>query len=196
MNQLLFYLPAVLITVSAMTVVWARNPVYGVFALILAFFNGAALCLMLGAELIAMVIIIVYVGAVAVLFLFVVMMLDIDGAIKDARLTQYLPLAALLAAILFLELLFFIQISLSEASVTATAPSTITNTEALGRVIYTDYMPLFEIAALILLVAMVGAIILMNHHRRRQRQDVMHQTDNARKKSVQLRQVKTGQGLK
>lgn len=196
MNQLLFYLPAVLITVSAMTVVWTRNPVYGVFALILAFFNGAALCLMLGAELIAMVIIIVYVGAVAVLFLFVVMMLDIDGAIKDARLTQYLPLAALLAAILFLELLFFIQISLSEASVTAIAPSTITNTEALGRVIYTDYMPLFEIAALILLVAMVGAIILMNHHRRRQRQDVMHQTDSARKKSVQLRQVKTGQGLK
>ena len=196
MNQLLFYLPAVLITVSAMTVVWARNPVYGVFALILAFFNGAALCLMLGAELIAMVIIIVYVGAVAVLFLFVVMMLDIDGAIKDARLTQYLPLAALLAAILFLELLFFIQISLSEASASATAPSTITNTEALGRVIYTDYMPLFEIAALILLVAMVGAIILMNHHRRRQRQDVMHQTDSARKKSVQLRQVKTGQGLK
>ena len=196
MNQLLFYLPAVLITVSAMTVVWTRNPVYGVFALILAFFNGAALCLMLGAELIAMVIIIVYVGAVAVLFLFVVMMLDIDGAIKDARLTQYLPLAALLATILFLELLFFIQISLSEASVTAIAPSTITNTEALGRVIYTDYMPLFEIAALILLVAMVGAIILMNHHRRRQRQDVMHQTDSARKKSVQLRQVKTGQGLK
>ena len=196
MNQLLFYLPAVLITVSAMTVVWARNPVYGVFALILAFFNGAALCLMLGAELIAMVIIIVYVGAVAVLFLFVVMMLDIDGAIKDARLTQYLPLAALLAAILFLELLFFIQISLSEASASATAPSTITNTEALGRVIYTDYMPLFEIAALILLVAMVGAIILMNHHRHRQRQDVMHQTDSARKKSVQLRQVKTGQGLK
>ena len=196
MNQLLFYLPAVLITVSAMTVVAARNPVYGVFALILAFFNGAALCLMLGAELIAMVILIVYVGAVAVLFLFVVMMLDIDGAIKDARLTQYLPLAALLAAILFLELLFFIRISLSEVSVSAASPPTVTNAEALGRVIYTDYMPLFEIAALILLVSMVGAIILMNHHRRRQRQDVMHQTDSARKESVQLRQVKTGQGLK
>ena len=196
MNQLLFYLPAVLITVSAMTVVWTRNPVYGVFALILAFFNGAALCLMLGAELIAMVIIIVYVGAVAVLFLFVVMMLDIDGAIKNARLTQYLPLASLLAAILFLELLFFIQVSLSEASASAAPSPTITNTEALGRVIYTDYMPLFEIAALILLVAMVGAIILMNHHKRRQRQDVMHQTDSERKQSVQLRQVKTGQGLK
>ena len=196
MNQLLFYLPAVLITVSAMTVVGARNPVYGVFALILAFFNGAALCLMLGAELIAMVILIVYVGAVAVLFLFVVMMLDIDGAIKDARLTQYLPLASLLAAILFLELLFFIRISLSEVSVSAASAPTVTNAEALGRVIYTDYMPLFEIAALILLVAMVGAIILMNHHRRRQRQDVMHQTDSARKESVQLRQVKTGQGLK
>lgn len=196
MNQWLFYLPAALITVSAMTVVWARNPVYGVFALILAFFNGAALCLMLGAELIAMVIIIVYVGAVAVLFLFVVMMLDIDGAIKDARLTQYLPLASLLAAILFLELLFFIQVSLSEVSVSAASSPTITNAEALGQVIYTDYMPLFEIAALILLVAMVGAIILMNHHRRRQRQDVIHQTDSARKKSVQLHQVKTGQGLK
>lgn len=196
-NDFLFYIPAFILVASALCVVFVRNPIYGVLALILAFFNAAALFLILGAEFIAMVLIIVYVGAVAVLFLFVVMMLDIEGAISRARLSQYFPLGLLIALILFFEILFFVRISLQEQShVVIQQAQGLTNTEALGRLLYTDYMPLFEIAALVLLVALVGAIMLMNSKRPRKRQDILKQTDPARGQSVQLKKIKSRSGLK
>lgn len=194
MQDALFYVPATVLLASAMAVVFARNPVYGVLALILAFFNAAALFLLLGAEFIAMVLIIVYVGAVAVLFLFVVMMLNIYQTTERAHMSQLLPLGLAVSAILFAEILFFMN-NASLAPPAAPVEGALTNTQNLALILYTEYMPLFEIAGLILLLAMVGAIFLMHTKSHRPRQQVAAQTDPSRHKSVKLKNVKVGGGI-
>ena len=163
-----FYIFASITVASGFMVITSRNPVYSVLFLILAFFNSAGLFLLLGAEFLAMILVIVYVGAVAVLFLFVVMMLDIDFAELREGYTQYLPFGALIGAILLIELVLVVGAwSLGERVSVAAAASPIppleagiTNTEALGRVLFTKYAFFLEAAGVLLLVAMIGAIVL------------------------------------
>jgi NADH-quinone oxidoreductase subunit J len=164
-----FYLFATLVIASGAMTIAARNPVHSVLWLILAFFNGAGLMLLLGAEFIALLLIIVYVGAVAVLFLFVVMMLDVDFAELRAGFARYLPFGTLLALVLLAEIIFAIaawNVGGIDAGVRA-APidPNIPNIQALGTVLYTRYLFIFEAAGLVLLVAMIGAIVLT--HRKR-----------------------------
>ena len=197
---LAFYLFAAILIASAVMVVTARNPVHSVLFLILAFFNAAALFLIAGAEFLAMILVIVYVGAVAVLFLFVVMMLDIDFARLREGFQQYAPFGAVVGGILFVELLLVLGswsfADQAEALRLAPNPGTdVTNAKALGQVIYTDYVYLFQAAGLILLVAMIGAIVLT--HRQRpgtRRQDVAAQI--ARTGSISLEKVPTGAGIR
>ncbi len=161
---LAFYLFAFILVAAATMVVTSRNPVHSVLYLILAFFNAAAIFLIAGAEFLAMILVIVYVGAVAVLFLFVVMMLDIDFAQLREGFQRYAPFGAVVGGILFLELLLVLgawQFSSDAQELRLSpTPSGATNTEAIGRVLYTDYIYLFQISGLILLVAMIGAIVL------------------------------------
>lgn len=171
LTSLAFYLFSTITLLSALMVITAKNPVHSVLFLILAFFNSAGLFVMLGAEFIAMILVIVYVGAVAVLFLFVVMMLDINFADMRKGAMQYVPVGLLTGGILLFELItVFVgwQFSKNVASNIASPepdPEKITNTEALGRILYTDYIFAFQVCGLILLVAMIGAIVLT--HRRR-----------------------------
>ena len=199
---LVFYLFAAVTVASGVMVVSSRNPVYSVLWLILAFFNAAGLFLLLGAEFLAMVLVIVYVGAVAVLFLFVVMLLDINYLRLREGFMQYLPTGTLIGAILVVELLmvyggwkFADQAPLSVASRTPD-PSVVTNTDALGRLLYTDYAYLFQAAGLILLVAMVGTIMLTHRTRTGVRKQVIAK-QNARTKetSVEIRKVTSGGGI-
>jgi NADH-quinone oxidoreductase subunit J len=163
-----FYLFATLVVASGVMTIAARNPVHSVLWLILAFFNAAGLFLTLGAEFIAMLLVIVYVGAVAVLFLFVVMMLDVDFAELRAGVARYWPLGMGLALVLLAEI-FFAVVAWTSGGLTpvrtAPVPKAVPNIEALGTVLYTRYLYIFEAAGLVLLVAMVGAIVLT--HRRR-----------------------------
>lgn len=200
-TALIFYLFAGLTVASGAMVVSARNPVHSVLWLILCFFNTAGLFLLLGAEFLAMVLVIVYVGAVAVLFLFVVMMLDVNRAELRAGFLHYLPLGGLVGAVLLGELVtvaFAWSPTDSTAALTRAPfpdPLQVTNTQALGRLIYTDYIFLFQTAGLILLVAMIGAILLT--HRRRtgvRRQTIADQVDRS-PRSVELRKVQSGRGL-
>jgi len=195
--SLVFYLFATVLLISALAVISSRNPVYSVLFLILAFFNAAGLFLLIGAEYLAMTLIIVYVGAVAVLFLFVVMMLNVKiTAIKESFLS-YLPLGLLIAGVFFAEIIFAIFASLKNPRVfaAAKADATISNTQAIGNVLYTDYIAIFQISGLILLVAMIGAIVLT--HRKRPgvlRQVIATQINRKRKDAVELVKVKSGQG--
>jgi NADH-quinone oxidoreductase subunit J len=196
-----FYLFAAVCVASAVMVIASRNPVHSVLFLILAFVNAAGLFVLLGAEFLAMILIVVYVGAVAVLFLFVVMMLDVDFAQLRQGYQQYLPLGMLIGGIFLAELLAIVGAWTIAGhvphAITAPIPplATVTNTEALGLVLYTRYVYFFEIAGVILLVAMIGTIVLTLQHRVRvRRQDIP--TQNARDKSaVELRNVRPGQGL-
>jgi NADH-quinone oxidoreductase subunit J len=199
---LVFYLFAAITVASGVMVVSSRNPVYSVLWLILAFFNAAGLFLLLGAEFLAMVLVIVYVGAVAVLFLFVVMLLDINYLRLREGFMQYLPVGFLVGAILVVELLmvyggwkFADQAPLSVASRTPD-PTAISNTDALGRLLYTDYAFLFQAAGLILLVAMIGTIMLTHRTRTGVRKQVIAK-QNARTKetSVEIRKVTSGGGI-
>lgn len=200
--EMTFYAFAATTLVAGLFVVLARNPVHSVLWLILAFLSSAGLFVLLGAEFIAMLLVIVYVGAVAVLFLFVVMMLDIDFAALKAEMVRYLPLAGLIGVILLANLSFAIGVWVTADGV-AIAPSMgdITppaspNTTMLGEVIYDDYILLFQLSGLILLVAMVGAIVLTLRHRVDvKRQDVLAQMYRDPKKALELRDVKPGQGL-
>ncbi len=169
-HAIAFYLFAVLVTASGALCIFARNPVHSVLWLILAFFNAAGLMVLLGAEFIAMLLIIVYVGAVAVLFLFVVMMLDIDFAELRAGFVRYLPFGVLVGLILLGEIVFlalgtWTSGPLQQGARIAPAPETVPNIQAIGDLLYTRYIYLFEAAGLILLVAMIGAIVLT--HRKR-----------------------------
>jgi NADH-quinone oxidoreductase subunit J len=196
-----FYLFAAIVVASGALTILARNPVHSVLWLILAFFNAAGLFLLLGAEFLAMLLVIVYVGAVAVLFLFVVMMLDIDFSELRAGFARYLPFSLLLAAVLLAELVFAVgawNAGLIEPAVRAApaAAANVTNTEALGAVLYTRYAYVFEAAGLVLLVAMIGAIVLT--HRQRggvRRQNIGAQVARRPEDAVRLEKPEVGQGV-
>ena len=164
-----FYLFATLVIASAVLTILARNPVHSVLWLILAFFNGAGLMLLVGAEFIAMLLIIVYVGAVAVLFLFVVMMLDIDFAELRSGFATYLPFGVLLVIVLAAEMIFAVGAwqagGIDMASRIAPTPEGVSNIEAIGTLLYTRYLYIFEGAGLVLLVALIGAIVLTHRVR-------------------------------
>ena len=188
-----FYLFATILTLSALAVISVRNPVHSVLFLILAFFNAAGLFVLLGAEFVAMILVIVYVGAVAVLFLFVVMMLNLDFREMRKGFKKYLPVGLLAGGILLAEL-----ITLARAWETPAVPGApaIDNTKAIGAILYTDYIYPFQIAGLILLVAMIGAITLT--HRRRgdvRRQKIADQNARRRIEAVEVRKVPTGEGV-
>jgi len=197
-----FYLFAISVVTAGLFVVLARNPVHSVLWLILAFLSSAGLFVLLGAEFVAMLLIIVYVGAVAVLFLFVVMMLDVDFAELKAEMAQYMPVALLIGVVLLMQLgMVFGNWSFSEEALAqrgAVAPdlNEVQNTKALGLLLYDQYFLLFQLAGLILLVAMVGAIMLTLRHRVDvKRQDVLAQMYRDPDKAMELKDVKPGQGL-
>ena len=201
-QAIIFYLFASVVVLSALMTIMARNPVHSVLWLVLAFFNAAGLFLLLGAEFIAMILVIVYVGAVAVLFLFVVMMLDIDFAELRAGFARYLPFGLLLAGILLVELLLIGGTwTLSGVAPTAmaapvSAAAGLSNTQALGGLIYTRYAYIFQGAGMVLLVAMVGAIVLT--HRQRpgvRRQNISAQVARQPGDAVTLVKVETGKGV-
>jgi NADH-quinone oxidoreductase subunit J len=198
---LFFYLFAVILLASAATVVSARNPVHSVLFLILAFFNAAALFLIAGAEFLAMILVIVYVGAVAVLFLFVVMMLDVDFAELRSGFQRYLPVGATVGAVLFIELALVLGGWRFAPDATtlrlSPAPPQISNTAALGRLLYTDYIFLFQAAGLILLVAMIGAIVLTLRDRKISRhQSIRLQTGRTVAETLELVSMSIGVGTK
>ncbi len=191
-EALFFYLFAGIMLASGVMVVISRNPVYSVLFLILAFFNAAGLFVLIGAEFLAMLLVVVYVGAVAVLFLFVVMMLDINFAEMRAGFQKYLPLGLVVGGILVFEL---VAAMYGDAFSGATLPNEmdISNTRALGNVVYTKYMYLFQVAGLILLVAMIGAISLTMRKREGvRRQSVARQNLRSREDTVEVISVPTG----
>ncbi len=201
-EALVFYMFAGIAVASGVMVISARNPVHSVLFLILAFFNAAGLFVLLGAEFLAMILVIVYVGAVAVLFLFVVMMLDINFVELRQGFLQYLPFGGLIGLILLVELLAlgFGWVLAPDAAARVAVPmqplETVSNTQALGALIYTHYIYLFQAAGLILLVAMIGAIVLSH----RQRDGVLKQkvSDQIRRRaedSAKTRKVESGKGI-
>ncbi|MFD1883876.1 NADH-quinone oxidoreductase subunit J [Paracoccus pacificus] len=194
-----FYLFAITAVVAGFMVVMARNPVHSVLWLILTFLSSAGLFVLLGAEFVAMLLIIVYVGAVAVLFLFVVMMLDIDFAQLREELAKYLPLGLLIGVVLLTELAIGFgawQAADNPAALAAPIPQNTLNTNALGMLLYDKYLLLFQLAGLILLVSMIGAILLTLRHRKDvKRQDVLKQMYRDPKEAMELVDVKPGQGL-
>jgi NADH-quinone oxidoreductase subunit J len=201
-NAIFFYLFAGITVASAVMVVTAKNPVHSVLFLILAFVNAAGLFVLLGAEFLAMILIVVYVGAVAVLFLFVVMMLDVDFAELRQGFLNYLPVGALVGAVLLAELLIVVGAwaigpDVAKAIVSPIPPSgEINNTQALGLVLYTRYVYFFQAAGVILLVAMIGAIVLTLQHKPNvRRQNIAAQVARGRASAIEVVKVKSGQGL-
>jgi NADH-quinone oxidoreductase subunit J len=199
LQAIAFYLFSAVLIASAVMVIAGRNPVHSVLFLILAFFNAAALFVLLGAEFLAMILVIVYVGAVAVLFLFVVMMLDVDFAELKRGTLQYIPISLLVGGVLVAELLFAgtaWRFAPAAPHVLASAnPAHLSNTEALGRILYTDYVYYFQIAGLILFVAMIGAIVLTLRTRVGVRkQSVRAQVRREPRDTLVILDVKPGQG--
>jgi len=197
---LFFYLFASVAIASAVMVISSRNPVHSVLFLILCFFNAAGLFILLGAEFLAMILVVVYVGAVAVLFLFVVMMLDVDFVQLRQGMLNYLPVGGTIGLIVLVELALVVgtwAIS-SEALTAAGAPSAanVTNTEALGQILYTKYVYFFEAAGLVLVVAMIGAIVLTLRHKQGvKRQDISVQVARNPATAMEVVKVKPGQGI-
>ena len=196
-----FYAFSAILIGCAVAVITSRSPVHSVLFLILAFFNAAALFLIAGAEFLAMILVIVYVGAVAVLFLFVVMMLDVNfGQLREGY-QKYAPIGAAVGAVLFAELILVLGAwrFAPQAATTlrlSSIPESIDNTTALGRLIYTDYIFLFQTAGLILMVAMIGAIVLTHRDKTRtKRQNIATQNARTTADTLQLVQVKTGAGV-
>ncbi|MBC7985235.1 MAG: NADH-quinone oxidoreductase subunit J [Sphingomonadaceae bacterium] len=201
-TTLAFYLFAGIVVTAATMVILSRNPVHSVLWLILAFFNAAGLFVLLGAEFLAMILVIVYVGAVAVLFLFVVMMLDIDFAALRAGFVKYLPAGIALAVLLLVELLLvqgvssFGPVTPTAANAPVSAAAGMTNTQALGSLIYTRYVYIFQAAGMVLLTAMIGAIVLT--HRQRpgtRRQDIGMQNARTPAQSTSKVRVTSGEGV-
>lgn len=197
-----FYLFAVIAVGSAVMVISARNPVHSVLFLILVFFNAAGLFVLMGAEFLAMILVIVYVGAVAVMFMFVVMMLDINFAELRQGFLRYLPIGAVVGLILLGELLLIVgswtlaPAEIREIAAPAPDVASVTNTQALGHLLYTHYLYLFQAAGVILLIAMIGAIVLT--HRRRpgvRRQDIPTQVNRRPQDCVEIRKVPSGKGI-
>jgi NADH-quinone oxidoreductase subunit J len=194
LSAVFFYLFAAITLLAGLMVVSARNPVHSVLFLILAFFNAAGLFVLLHAEFLAMLLVVVYVGAVAVLFLFVVMMLDINFVELREGFQRYRPLGLLIAGVLLVEL-FVTFFSLTGSDTTMPDMPDVHNTLALGRVIYTDYIYLFQLAGLILLVAMIGAITLTLRKRDGvKRQHIASQNIQSREATVRLAKVRSGEG--
>jgi len=198
-----FYLFAAMTVAAGFMVIAAKNPVHAVLFLILAFFNAAGLFILLGAEFLAMILVVVYVGAVAVLFLFVVMMLDVDFAELRAGFMKNAPLGAFVGLILLAELVLVLGFNLVRPGVLASpsspipsAASGITNTEAIGRVLYTKYVYYFQGAGLILLVAMIGAIVLTLRHKEGvKRQSIAAQVARGKKSAMDVVQVAPGEAI-
>ena len=199
MHAIAFYVFSAVLLFSALMVIASRNPVHAVLFLILSFFNAAALFLLLGAEFVALILVIVYVGAVAVLFLFVVMMLDIDFIKMRQGFQKYLLVGGAVAGILLAELIFALcNWTSDQNAVTAQAVgiAPLDNTRAIGQVLYTDYVFPFQISGLILLVAMIGAIVLTLRHRTGvRRQSSTGQFDREIKDVIEVRKIQSGQGM-
>ncbi|WP_136441452.1 NADH-quinone oxidoreductase subunit J [Pacificoceanicola onchidii] len=195
-----FYLFALGVIAGGLFTVISRNPVHSVLWLILAFLSAAGMFVLMGAEFVAMLLIIVYVGAVAVLFLFVVMMLDIDFAELKAEMAQYMPLALLIGLVLLMQLAMAFGVweasEMAASQMANPTPADVHNTAALGLILYDKYFLLFQLAGLILLVAMIGAIVLTLRHRSDvKRQDIVSQILRDPKEQMELKDVKPGQGL-
>ncbi|WP_026380113.1 NADH-quinone oxidoreductase subunit J [Afifella pfennigii] len=202
LQSLFFYLFSAVTIAAAFMVISARNPVHSVLFLILAFFNSAGLFILLGAEFLAMILVVVYVGAVAVLFLFVVMMLDVDFVEMRQGFLQYLPVGALIGIILLAELIavlagVYIAPETAARVAEPTPPlSQMSNTEAIGSLLYTKYVFFFQMAGLVLLVAMIGAIVLTLRHKEGvKRQDVSAQVGRTRDEAIEVVKVKSRQGI-
>ena len=196
-EALAFYFFSAILIASAVMVIAARNPVHSVLFLIVAFFNAAALFVLLGAEFLAMILVIVYVGAVAVLFLFVVMMLDVDFTELKRGAQQYLLPGLAVGGLLALELIFVIALrwNITPHAAAAAIPAGVSNTVALGHILYTDYVYYFEVAGLVLLVAMIGAIVLTLRRRPGvRRQSIWKQVSRTPADSMTLHDVEPGQG--
>jgi NADH-quinone oxidoreductase subunit J len=196
---LAFYFFSAILIASSVMVIGGKNPVHSVLFLILAFFNAAGLFVLLGAEFLAMILVVVYVGAVAVLFLFVVMMLDVDFSELKKGALQYLPFGLLIGLILVAELVMagsvWVLKPAAIAAKGAATPAGVTNTEALGRILYTDYVYYFQIAGLVLLVAMIGAIVLTLRSRPGvRRQSIPQQNARTKAMAVDMVEIKPGQG--
>ena len=201
-QALTFYLLATVTLASGVMVISARNPVHSVLFLILAFFNSAGLFVLMGAEFLAMIMIIVYVGAVAVLFLFVVMMLDINFAELRQGFLQYLPVGGLVGLIMLVELLLILggwavqPQSIAVAAAPTPAIATVSNTEALGSLLYTRYIYLFQSAGIVLLIAMIGSIVLTLRSRTGVRkQSISQQVSRRRDEAVEIKEVAPGSGI-
>jgi NADH-quinone oxidoreductase subunit J len=197
---LFFYLFAGILVASAVMVIVSRNPVHSVLYLILAFVNASGLFILMGAEFLAMILVVVYVGAVAVLFLFVIMMLDVDFAELREGFLEYLPIGLVIGGIFMVELLLVAGgwvINPSTAkTITAAIPTNVSNTEALGLVLYTKYIHYFQLAGMVLLVAMIGAIVLTLRHKAYvKRQDINVQNARTPEIAMAIRKVAAGQGL-
>ena len=197
---LFFYLFSGIMIASAFMVIASRNPVHSVLFLILAFVNAAGLFLLLGAEFLAMILVVVYVGAVAVLFLFVVMMLDVDFAAMKKGALHYLPIGGLVGVVIFIELASVLGAWTLGSAAPAQAPTPaapgLSNTLALGRVIYTQYMYLFQAAGLVLLTAMLGAIVLTLRHKPGvKRQNIAAQNARTAASAVTVQKVPSRQGV-
>ena len=201
LQAIAFYVLAATTLVAGLAVISARNPVHSVLCLIVAFFSAAGLFVMLGAEFLAMILVVVYVGAVAVLFLFVVMMLDVDFTALRQGFARYLPIGGVVAGVLTVEMVI---VAASVAGKGAAAGSTgpapiaggITNAEAIGRVLYTDYVYFFQAAGLVLLVAMIGAIVLTLKHRVGvKRQSIAAQVGRTPASGMRIVSIKPGEGI-
>jgi NADH-quinone oxidoreductase subunit J len=202
--ELFFYVFASICVASAVMVIAAKNPVHSVLFLILAFVNAAGLFVLMGAEFLAMILVIVYVGAVAVLFLFVVMMLDVDFAALREGFLEYLPIGAVIGIVFFVELLMMLVVGTGALGTGAAkaitdpipSPDDVTNTAALGRVLYTRYVYYFQAAGLVLLVAMIGAIVLTLRHKPNvKRQNIADQVARTKATAIKIRKVQPGQGI-
>ena len=197
---LFFYLFATVCVASAVMVIVSRNPAHSVLFLILAFVNAAGLFVLMGAEFLAMILVVVYVGAVAVLFLFVIMMLDVDFAELREGFIEYLPVGIVIGGVFLFELLLTVGVWVinpgTAKSITAAIPANVSNTEALGLVLYTKYIHYFQLAGVVLLVAMIGAIVLTLRHKAYiKRQDINVQNARTPELAMSVRKVATGQGL-
>ncbi len=201
LQAIAFYLLATVTIVAGFCVVSARNPVHSVLFLILSFFSAAGLFVLLGAEFLAMLLVVVYVGAVAVLFLFVVMMLDVDFAALRQGFARYMPLGAAVAGILVFEMIAVASTVASNGAAAANdmpaaSADNVSNAETIGRVLYTDYVYFFQAAGLVLLVAMIGAIVLTLRHKPGvRRQVIADQVAREPKTGMRIVSIKPGQGI-
>jgi NADH-quinone oxidoreductase subunit J len=202
LQAIAFYLMALVTVVAGFCVVSARNPVHSVLWLILSFFSAAGLFVLLGAEFLAMLLVVVYVGAVAVLFLFVVMMLDVDFAALRQGFARYMPIGLAIAGFLAAEMIMVSTAVAGRGAAkgndlpAAAAHSGVTNAEAIGRVLYTDYVYFFQAAGLVLLVAMIGAIVLTLRHKPGvRRQVIMNQVLRTPKSGMRVVNPKVGEGI-